>query len=310
MTRNTQRAVVVAVGLLATLAAADPRPIFGVGVLRRDGVIIPFAAYDGKKWVATWPTPTRLALTVPISVRSVPKRWWGPTKPLDTWQAWTANGSRAAMVAQPDWVDVHCVRQVGLRTDYTVASAPPPTEQPYPKDGLAVSPPQPVEPIAILDPSAAEVRSFIPVLLDSFNRAEREVEDRFGHPIARRAREGVEPTIEAAYAVGDGPRVYYVEALRSYRRLGQHAAECAGVGFGTGWFVRENEKVRSLEMAVDVLPCTRRGASYMLPLGAMRISGRLFWLAQFAGWNHERFAVIEIKLKAVEAVVNVWGGGC
>lgn len=313
MTRNILRKVTAAAGLAATLGAADPpRPVFGVGALRRDGVVIPFAAFDGKKWVATWPTPTRQDLTVPISVRSVPKRWWGPTQALETWQTWTNAGARAAAVVQPDWVGVHCVRQIGLRTDYKTASAalPPPTEQPYPKDGLAVSPPQPVDRVAILEPGAAEARALLPVMTEAFNRAEREVEDRFGHPIARRAREGVEPTMEAVYALGDASRLYYVEAVRPYRRLGQPSGECAGVAFGTGWFVSDRAGVRSIEMAVDVLPCNRYGASYMLPLGAMRIGDRLFWLAQFSGWDHERFAVIEIKPKAVQAVVNVWGGGC
>jgi hypothetical protein len=304
-----------AVGLLVMIAAADPpRPVFGAGVLRRDGVIIPFAAFDGKTWVATWPTPTRQDLTVPINVGSVPKRWWGPTRALETWQTWTAAGAGSARVVQPDWVDVHCVRQIGLRSDYKTASPPtPPTEQPYPKDGLAVSPAQRVESIAVVEPASDEARALIPAVTAAFNRAERETEDRFGHPITRRAREGVEPAIEAVYALGGFPRVYYVESIRSYRRLGQRADECTGVAFGTGWFVREGESVRSLEMAVDVLPCNRYGASYMLPLGAMRIGGRLFWLAQFSGWDHERFAVIEIKStggKPVEAIVNVWGGGC
>ena len=48
----------------------------------------------------------------------------------------------------------------------------------------------------------------------------------------------------------------------------------------------------------------------MLPLGVMRLGGRLFWIAQFSGWDHERFVVIEIKAKTVEVAVNVWGGGC
>jgi len=34
--------------------------------------------------------------------------------------------------------------------------------------------------------------------------------------MARRVREGREPLIEALYAVGDSPRIYYVEAIRQY----------------------------------------------------------------------------------------------
>lgn len=82
------------------------------------------------------------------------------------------------------------------------------------------------------------------------------------------------------------------------------------MAFGTGWFAREGDQVRSLDTAVDLLACNRAGASYMLPLGAMRVAGKLFWLAQFSGWDHERFVVVEVKPKTVEAVLNVGGGSC
>jgi hypothetical protein len=48
----------------------------------------------------------------------------------------------------------------------------------------------------------------------------------------------------------------------------------------------------------------------MLPLGVMRLGGKLFWLAQFSGWNSERYVVVEIGQKAIEAKINVLGGGC
>lgn len=295
----------------AALGAADsPGGAFGVGVLRRDGVIVPFAAFDGKRWGNAWPLPA-LDLTVPIDLRGVPSKWWGPTRALESWQAWTAGEPRTLRIAQPDWVNVHCVRQIGLRSDYLPPiAAPPRTEQPYPKDGLAVSPPRPVERIAVVPTTSEELRALMPALLEAFNHAERQVEDRYGHPMSRRAREGRVPDLEAVYAAGEHPRIYYVEATRRYRELGRRWDDCTAVAFGTGWFAREGEQVRSLDTAVDLLACNRSGASYMLPLGAMRVAGRLFWLAQFSGWDHERFVVVEIKPKTVEAVLSVWGGSC
>jgi hypothetical protein len=305
------RRVVIGATLLACLGAADaPRPAFGVGVLRRDGIVIPFASFDGKRWRNTWPAP-QLDLTVPINLSSIPSRWWGPTGPLDSWQAWIADTARSVRVVQPDWVGVHCARHIALRTDYRPAVvAPPQSTQPYPKDGLAVSPPQPVEPIENLPVAGPAVRDVTQKLWDAFNRSERQTEGRWGHPVPRKSREGVEPVIEAIYAFGDSPRVYYVEAIRGYRQLGRPASECTAVSVGTGWFVRDAGEVRPLLMSVDILNCDRRGASYMLPLGAMRVGGRLFWLAQFSGWDHERYVVIEITAKNAEAIVSTWGGGC
>ncbi len=305
------RAIVAAAALVATSGAADAPPTaFGVGVLRRDGVIIPFAAFNGKRWSSPWPPPQR-DLTVPVTLSGVPSRWWGPTGPLEQWQATTAAGERTVQVVQPDWVNVHCVADLALRTNYQPPLPPPPrAAQPYPKDGLAVSPPHAVEPIEILPPSSDDVRALLRVVHTSFNTAERRTEDRNGHPIDRRAREGVQPTIEAVYAYGRNPRVFYVEAVRSYRALGQSLGECAAQGFGTGWFVRDEAGIRELTMMVDLLNCSRESGSYMLPLGVFRLNDRVYWLAQFSGWDHERYVVLEIKKKSVDVVINRWGGAC
>jgi hypothetical protein len=311
MAARTAQVIGVVAACLAAVAAAEPRPVFGVGVLRRDGIVIPFAAYNGKRWETSWPAP-KLELTVPVDVRAVPSDWWGPTPALNSWDAWTGRATpQPVQVTQLDWVDAHCVRQVGLKTTYrSDKPVPPTTVQPYPKDGFVVSPPQAVEPIELLSPSAPEVRAMDTDLRAAFNKAERLVENEYGHPIKQRAREGMAPEVEAVYAYGREPRVYYVEATRSYRKLGQSAADCEAVAFGTGWFVLDQGKTRSLSTVVDLLRCDRYGASYMFPFGVMRLDGKRFWLAQFSGWNGERFVVIEIAPKSVVARINVFGGGC
>jgi hypothetical protein len=310
MTRAFLAAGVLLAAGAALLAADAPRTVFGAGVLRRDGIIIPFATFDGKRWRNGWPPPA-LELTIPIDLRGIPSRWWGPTPPLDQWQAWINGQPQQLRVAQPDWIEAHCLRQIGLRTDYHPAEpAPPRSVRPYPKDGLALSPPQPVEPIEIVRPESVEARGLSNAVQEAFNKAERATEDAWGHPLSRRAREGREPELEAVYAFGDYFRVYYVEAVRRYRILGQTADDCEAVGFGTGWFMKEGYNVTPLQMTVDLLRCDRRGANYMLPLGAMRIDRALYWLVQFAGWNNERYVVAEIKPKTVEAVVSTWGGSC
>jgi hypothetical protein len=48
----------------------------------------------------------------------------------------------------------------------------------------------------------------------------------------------------------------------------------------------------------------------MLPLGAMHVNDKWYWFAQFAGWDHEHYDVIEIKPQAVAPVIRVWGGSC
>ena len=307
MTGRPRRAL-VGVAIAAGLgAAAPPRDAFSLAILRRDGAAIPFATFNGRTWRDTWP-PAQINLTVPINLGSVPRDWWGPIGPHDAWDLWHAGAAVPLRVTQPDWVAVHCARRIALRTDYRGDVIPPDTEQPYPKDGVAVYPPHRIEPIEVVSEDAPAARAVKAVLADGFNRAERETESHFSHPVGKRQREGIEPAIEAIYAFGELPQFLYVEAARSYP--GGSADECKAFAFATGWFVRDGDTVRQLLMAVDVLRCDRVGGSYMLPLGVIRTGGRTFWIAQFSGWHHERYVVIELKPKMVELMITTWGGGC
>jgi len=299
---------VAAAALLSTLAAADPSAAaFAVGVLRRDGIVIPYASFDGKRWSAPWPLPDS-DRAIPINLISVPKNWWGKAGIRDSWQAWVDGATQTLHVQQPDVVKTHCTRQIGLRTDYRPVEPPPPPDvQPYPKDGLAISPSHELQRIAILSPGATELLPLWPAVRDAFNQAERETASHGNYPISEKVRERYDPQIEAAYAYGTDPRVYYVESTRAYRTVGND--DCA-YAFGTGWFMKSGDSYKPLVMSVELLGCDRYGASYMLPFGVMSIGGHTYWLAQFSGWDDERFVVLDVKQKTVEAVVNVWEGGC
>lgn len=303
-----RRIAAVVLVALASFAAADRgSDAFTVGALRRDGLIIPFAAFDGRRWSAPWPLP-EIDRAIPINLISVPKNWWGKAGLRETWQAWVGGKPEAIVATQPDVATVHCTRQVGLRTTYRAPEPPPPPDvQPYPKDGLAVSPPQPVASIDVVPRGATELLPLWPTMRDAFNKAERETASRFNDPMSEKTREKYDPEIEAAYAYGGEPRTYYVESSRTYRSFG---GESCTIAFGTGWITKSGEAFKPLATTVDLLPCDRYGASYMLPFGAMTLGGRTYWLAQFSGWDRERFVVIETKAKEVEAAVNVWGGGC
>jgi hypothetical protein len=310
MTRHRDLARVACALLLGvSLLAADGRQVFGVGILRQDGIIIPFGAFDGQRWSNSWPSPQG-DLTVPISVRDVPSAWWGPTPPLANWQAWTRAGPQPVGIGQLDWVDAHCVRQIGFRTDFRPPLPPPPRGRPYPKEGLAVSPPQPVEPIEMVTTAGEEARLLTPALRESFNAAERAVADRRGHPVSRQGRESVAPDIEAIHAVGDNPRFYHVEATRRYRQSGQRADQCAVTAFSSGWFVRDGSDVRSLDLELDLLPCDLTGAGRMSSFGAIRLAHKLFWLAQLSGSDSERYVVVELAPSTARVVLSVWGGSC
>jgi hypothetical protein len=123
------RGILAGGALLASVvsAAESPQAAFTLGVLRRDALVVPFATYDGKRWENHWPEPSQ-GVDVPINLGSVPRRWWGQGGPLDAWQIWTeAALPRLVHVRQPDWLQTHCQKQVGLRTDYQPSECGSPT---------------------------------------------------------------------------------------------------------------------------------------------------------------------------------------
>jgi hypothetical protein len=316
--RDTAARLIVASGLIAaTLGgmpfarAARPDAAFTVGILRRDAIVVPFASYDGRKWRTDWPEP-RNDYDVPVNLASVPKGWWGPIGVRETWQAWVAKDPpRLLTVLQPDWFAAYCRRTIGLRTDYHPREPlPPQTVRPYPTDGLVVSPPQPIERVEIVADGDPRRSRLAPMILESFNRTEREISSEVHYPVPRAEREKVAPIIEAMYASPDG-NVMYIEAAREYHQRADPSAACRAVAFGGGWFARgANTLYTPLQTYVTMLDCDRDGASYMLPLGIVRLADRTFWIAQFSGWDGAQYEVDEIKSKTVEPVVSRSGGGC
>jgi hypothetical protein len=299
--------------VVSAVTSAEPPPtIFTLGVLRRDAIVVPFATYDGKQWEHHWPEPSA-QVEVPISLRSVSKRWWGPTGPLDIWQTWAGTKPPSLVhVRQPDWLQAECDKQVGLRTDYQPDQRPPgPETQPYPKDGLAVSPAHVVEPLETVTSSSPESEWLPDVLRPLFAAQEdsaltrARLEGSEVH-VTRKQLDELPITLEAVYAFGTTRRVYWVEAVREYKK----GDMCAAVVFGSGWLIREAGKLTLAQFDVALAPCNRNGLSYMLPLGVLSLPRGLYWIAQWSGWDHENYGIVEIRARSITPVLVVSGGSC
>ncbi len=298
-------------GLAAIVSPTVTPPVLTIGVLRRDAIIVPFATYEGKEWKDYWPDP-RSDVEVPVSLSSVPRRWWGRAEPRAAWQIWMGSTSQGVHVRQPDWLQTHCQKQVGLRTDYQPREWPPgPDAQPYPKDGLAVSPPQAVQPIERLTSDSVEGQELAEGVRVAFNRREEEgvarAEDEGAniHP-SKKELETLPIMIEAAYAFGTARRAYWVEATREYKK----GDTCGAVLFGSGWFLIDSDKLGFVVFDVQMVPCDREGVEYMLPLGVMSFPRGVYWIAQWSGWDREEYAIMEIRPKAVVQVLSASGGSC
>ena len=327
--------LVIAAALLLALAPAMPAPVtshadvrraraavaqrdaarFTVGVLRRDGVILPFASFD-RRWSAPWPSHIR-GLELPITMDDVPKRWWGGTEPPAEMMAWT-DGARAGAVRldKPAMIPVMCEPRLVLRSDYkSPQPAPPLMAQPFPKDGLVTTGGPAIQALRSVDRASPDWSSAAVTILDSFNAAEERAARDFTswrHPYPPGARERMTIQLEALYRAPmdeEGWSAYYVEAVRRFPP-GPEDEGCGLVTLTSGW-VRIDPKGRALlDLSSRITYCDRKGAGYMLPLGLMTIEEKTYWIYQVSGYDREWYVVARPTPRAIEIHVEYPAGSC
>lgn len=321
--RRTRQSTLVLLCLSAGVALAqraDP-PVsdrFSLAIVRRDGVMLPFAAYDGHRWSTPWPTFLQY-LDVPITLDAVPARWWGGKTPAD-WALWLTGGGRQRIQpSAPTVLRVQCQRRIGIRTDYrSIEPMPPVFVEPFPKDGLAVSGNVPIEPIEVVDHSSPDWPLMAVLLLPSADAAEEttlkeigKTSGRWKHPVKRDDRRKVPLQLEAWYrAPMDKPgwSLSYVELVKRYPVRAEDK-ECGLETFISGWVqISERPAETRYELNAKIVYCDRNAASYMLPLGRLRVDGRLHWIYQMSGWDHEWYEVLEVAPGRLRYAAEYWGG--
>ena len=276
-----------------------------LAVVRTDGVLLPFAAYNGRKWSAPWPTLyPGASVELPVNFDSVPRDWWGGEAP-GPWQLWTplADKPRSLTLSSPVMVPIGLARQLGFRTNQPpVLPLAPPFELPFPKLGLAVAGEAPLTPIVSVSPLSPVHKDFNARLRQAFEEAEEKTigtirgTSRWTHPFKRDVRAQVPFTLEAWYvtplATGD-ERMSYVEAAKKYPVKPEDEG-CGLETFVSGWAHHDEARQKvKVKLNAVVTYCDRRGVSYMLPFGQIRVNDRVHWVVQMSGRDHEWYAVVE-----------------
>jgi hypothetical protein len=302
---------------------SEPRNGRGaLAVLRRDGLILPFASFNGDYWQSSWPIDFT-AREIPVTLDAVPRTWWGTRSPRD-WQAWFIEGvtppdeGSQLELQRPEMFPLFCRGRLGIKTTYQSSlSLPLMPVEPFPKDGLAVSGGVPVNPIETVDRASDDWVPMAVALLPEVNRAEDvsvkgiQAYDRWRHPIVANARHKLPVVLESWYrapGVGRGETVSYVEVVRKYPP-GPEDEGCGLETFVSGWIVhRAGQIVRPVALRAKVAYCDRVGVTYMLPFGRIRSKVRDYWVFQFSGWEGEWYVVAQIQPGRVRIVLDVFGG--
>ena len=295
--------------------AAENAP-FTVAVLRRDGLISPFAAFDGKEWSAPWPSSLQF-LDLPISLDAIPGKWWGKAGQVQTMSLWIDGGPRGTVrLLRPMMMTPMCAARLTLLSDYRSGQPVPPlSEQPYPKDGLAVSGSPHLERIEVVDPASPDSMRAATLLADAFAKAEDEAIRQFTdwkHPLTKARRRTVPIAVEALYRAPmdeSGWTASYVEAVRRYEP-GPEDDGCGLVTFAGGWVLTGPQARNVTRLSARVTYCDRKGVTFMLPLALARAAGRSYWIYQLSGYDREGYAVVRPTSKGVRAEVQYPAGSC
>ena len=315
--------------LIASMIAAWPTAApgeFSVGVLRRDGVLIPFAAFDGKTWEVVWPG-TDIRVPLPISLGDVPKRWWGGVGPEAPWQAWLADEvKRPLKLLKPVHVPIFCGAHLAIATDYR-GEAPTEREPTVPKDAVATAGDVTVLPITQVSVNAPDAARLIAAITDEFNEEETLATKSFTnwfHPYGPTARSTMPITLEAFYRATDTSpsgdfRTTYIEAVRRYPAgLGDEG--CGLITFVRGWVTEYQGRKPIINIGARVTFCDRADVSFIQPFGRVRIergSGRgrgagadVYWIYQTSSWRDEFYSIARVSPQEVRPVLVVAAGGC
>ena len=297
----------------------EERPHHGaLGILRRDGLLFPFASFDNDTWSVTWPVDIlRIKVPPAATFSSIPKEWWGTRAP-DRWRVRLTTGEEQTIQAgNPQTFSVFCERRLGVRTNYQASQPVPAGVDPFPKDGLAITGSVPIEPIEIVNLATPDAEFLAGALIPNFNRIEDDTVKRvqrstdWRHPFSEDDRHKLPIRLESWYRspLDEGWTVSYIEAVRQYP-AGPADKGCGLETLVTGWVFHENGALKSrMILSAKTTYCDRVGATYMLPLGVVRPKSRPYWVFQLSGYDDEWYEVAGIFHNDVRFVVEVQARG-
>ena len=289
---------------------------FSLAALRRDGVMIPFASFDGRNWGVHWPD-SDVTEPLPISRDDIPKKWWGPQGPDTPWRAALLSGeTRPLTIGQPVHAKVFCSGHPAIATDYRGGSIDP-REPTVPKDGLAIAGTVKLLPIIDTSVHAPDAKQVIAQITDEFNKEEKLAAEHFlmwTHPFTVEQRAALPIELEAFYRSTDTTsrgtwRTSYVEAIRRFPPR-PFDNGCGLITFVRGWITEQDGKAPVINLGARVTYCDRAEVSFMLPFGRLVIDNDVYWVYQISSWRDEVYTVSRVRATEVRPVVAVAGGGC
>ena len=308
MTRMRHALPLVLAAMVVTSAAAQGRR-FTVAMVRPDGALVPFAAYDAGRWERAWPEADEA--TNIEAIDNVPSVWRrrGGRVP-DVWRVWPASGAPGIQVQVNgvEVVEAHCQAQVALKTDLLSAKVQHPL-----KFGIAIdSASIPVSAVEEVHRSDAMWAAAERSALASFSHLEAAQATRDRRQLPRETPVPV-AEITALYRQMKAPRspMYFVAEKKYKTARSPQDAQCTDVTIMTGWLVpMDSGTYAVLDPKVFLTDCDAKEVRTAVPLGAFRVSNQLYWVIQEHGYEDESYLIAELRQSRIRYPIQVNGGGC
>lgn len=313
MPRVSARLALLAASALACALADAPKPHFTLGVLRADGLLIPFASYDGS-WSVPWPTSVRL-VTLPISLRDVEPKWWGAAGPDAAWTAVLLSGQQQPLKLEGlRQTQIFCTPRVGVQTDH-VGAPPAPGDPTVAKDGLGIAGDATLLPVERVARASPDWNAMAKAVAKKFDDAEDQAAASFTnwkHPFKEEQRHRYPIQLEAFYRSSERTkrgawRASYVEAVRTFP-VRPDDKGCGLITYASGWILERDGHDPRIGLHARVAYCDRNEVSFMQPFGRLVVQDDVYWVYQASSWSDEAYAVVRVRPTDVDAMVVAIGG--
>ncbi|MCP9496453.1 MAG: hypothetical protein MSG64_18580 [Pyrinomonadaceae bacterium MAG19_C2-C3] len=298
---------------------------FMIGVVRADGMIIPFAEYARGAWSNPWteakPDYQVGSEVVPKSL-GMAKAWFERKGKTPRQWYFRAAGDEAVLLTASKIAKVenHSQDNWALESDLPKQA----NESGHHRNlGIALSGKEKFDTFIEIKADSKEAENFADQLKPLYESAERlEIarSDRgYTHGVeivtdAERAKVKLE--IQSLYRsriAFDGRELYSFGVKKSYARPPASSdAGCADVAEFQGWAFRGRDGELSLldgELAFNLTDCDGKTAGRSVtPFGTIRLDNQTFLIVEEHGWEDESYTILELKDSAILRTLETHGG--
>jgi len=293
--------------MIASISAQSER--FVLAIVRFDGRLVPFAAYNGGQWDRAWPEADEQPAGTPTldTIASVWRRA-GQEVPL-VWRVMTGwNSATAARIGGLARVNSHCSEQLALASDL-----PSHEWKETDRFGVATDSDLQLVPIELVDRANVlwqTAAQLITARFSALESAQARLERR--DPVRERPTPPVE--VKALYReAGSIQSPLQFLAERRYREsvYPPGSPECPVRTIVSGWLLPASSgRLTLTNAAVFLTDCEGVEVTDTNPLAAFKVGDRRFWIVQEYGYEREAYLIVEPTLPEIRTVLGAFGGAC